>query len=405
MPTNTVGYNRLILILGSLSAIAPFSIDMYLPAFESIAASLNTDIASVTLSLTSYFLGMSFGQLAYGPLLDRYGRKKPLILGLFLYILAAVGCTLSTSIESLIFFRLLLALGACVGIVSSRAIIRDLFSGNDVVRALSTLTMVFGVAPIIAPTIGAFIVARFGWRYIFLALAFMVMLMLYAVTQFLPESKSRDSSISLFPTNVTIEYLKVLKNRDFLIYTITGAASSAGFFSYIAGSPFVYMHLLGFSTAGFGWVFALNACGLIGGSQINRLLLKQFTSSAVLFAVTITQLAIGLLLLFGTASGFLSKEGIVILIFCYLFCCGSINPNATGLALQPFLKNAGSASALNGSLGMIAGSLASVCLSYLHDGTILPMTSAMTFFTVVGVVCLTTHLLRTKYKPSSVIDT
>jgi DHA1 family bicyclomycin/chloramphenicol resistance-like MFS transporter len=369
---------------------------MYLPAFPAIASNLKTDIATVALSLTSYFIGISFGQLGYGPLLDRYGRKKPLVVGLILYIVAGVGCALSLSIESLIVFRLLLALGACVGIVSSRAVVRDLFSGSEIARVLSILVAVFGIAPIIAPTVGGLVVAWLGWRFIFIILSVIVMLMLFAVKEFLKESKGHDPSISLKPTSITVEYLKVLKNREFFIYTITGAASAAGFFSYISDSAFVYMSLLGFSATGFGWMYGANACGLIGASQVNRLLLKKLTSTEVLFIATVVQLGFGLVLFSGSLIDFLPTSGIIGLIFCYLFCFGFVVPNATALALQPFTRNAGSASALNGSIHMLSGALASILVSYLHNGTILPMVSMMTGFTAIGVMVLGAHLLSVR---------
>ena len=156
-----------IVLLGLLSAIGPFSIDMYLPGFPAIAADLHTTVAHVTLSLSSFFIGISFGQFLYGPLLDRFGRKKPLYFGLTAYLLASAGCALATSANALILLRLLQALGACVGIVASRAMVRDLFPVKDNAKIFSLLMLVVGVSPIIAPTLGGYIAATIGWQYIF----------------------------------------------------------------------------------------------------------------------------------------------------------------------------------------------------------------------------------------------
>ncbi len=395
-------YRILILVLGTLSAIGPFSTDMYLPAFTAIARDLRTDISTVALSLTTYFIGISFGQLAYGPLLDRYGRKKPMILGLVLYIVAAAGCAFALSIESLITFRLLLALGGCVGMVSSRAVVRDLFSGSEMARVLSMLMVVFGVAPIVAPTIGGLVVTWLGWRFIFVVLSLIVMFILFLVTCFLKETKERDLSVSLLPMNVASGYCAVLKNRDFFIYTMAGAASAGGFFSYIAGSAFVYMDLLGFSPSVFGWLFGTNACGLIGASLVNRMLLRRLSSSQVVLIVTATQLAGSLLLLLGGPTGFWPKSIVLSLVFFYVFCFGFVIPNATALALHPFTANAGSAAALNGSLHMLAGGCASALVSFFHNGTMAPMVSIMTGCTAIGVVFLGSQLFFARRRLRSI---
>ncbi len=164
-----------ILILGLLSAIGPFSIDMYLPGFPAIAKSLNTTVSHVSLSLSSFFIGICFGQFLYGPLLDRFGRKKPLYFGLSLYIIAAIGCALASSVNALIWLRLLQALGGCVGMVASRAMVRDLFPVEENAKVFSLLMLVVGVSPLIAPTLGGYITAEFGWDYVFGVLTVMVL--------------------------------------------------------------------------------------------------------------------------------------------------------------------------------------------------------------------------------------
>jgi len=244
--------------------------------------------------------------------------------------------------------------------------------------------MVFGVAPIVAPAIGGIVVASLGWRYIFVILACIAALVFLAVRQFLPESKGPDPSVSLRPKNVALEYLEVFKNRDFLIYTFSSAAAFGGFFLYISDSPFVYMNLLGFSETQFGWIYGANALGFIGASQINRMLLKGYSSEWLLKAAVGVKLGFSSLLLTGTMMGFLGPLGIIVVLFCYLFCLGFVGPNAMALGLQPFTRNAGIAAALMGSLQMVAGALASALLSLLHDGTSLPMVSMIFGCTVLS---------------------
>ena len=366
-------YRVIISVLGALSAIGPFSVDMYLPGFPAIATDLSTDIAHVGLSLTSYFVGISLGQIAYGPLMDRYGRKKPLMLGLIVYIAAALGCALSSSVSSLITLRFFLALGACVGMAGSRAVVRDLFSGAETARVLSALVMVFGVSPIIAPTIGGIVVASLGWRFIFLILAAIGGAVLFAIGRFLRESKGVDVSISLRPGNVALEYLNLFKEPSFVTYTFASAAAVAGFFAYISGSAFVYMKLLGFTETQFGWMYGVNAVGLITSSQLNRLWLRRIGSAQVLARVTVAQSLVIAALLVWPSRGFVGEAGIITLVFCYIFFFGFVNPNSMALALQPFTRNAGSASAMLGSIQMLAGASASGLVSYLHDGTAMPM--------------------------------
>ncbi|AHM61315.1 Bcr/CflA subfamily drug resistance transporter [Flammeovirgaceae bacterium 311] len=350
---------------------------MYLPGFPAIAKDLQTDIAHVGFSLTSYFIGISVGQLFYGPIIDRYGRKKPLLIGLFLYLLAAIGCAFAPDVFWLIGLRLLLALGGCVGMVAGRAIVRDLFPASETAKVFSTLILVMGVAPIVAPTIGGFVTASLGWRFIFVTLTFIAAALLFLVFRFLPESKQPDASVSLQPKKVLKDYLMVLKDPEFITYAIAGSIAFAGLFAYISGSPFVFMEFFGLSETHYGWLFGLNAFGFILGSQINRLWLKRKTAEQITRRASIFQWVLGLLLAVGSVWGVLNITGTLVLIFGFLFCSGFIAPNATAVALQPFTRYAGSASALLGSIQMVAGALASVAVSFFHNGTPLPMALTM----------------------------
>ena len=391
-------HSLLILILGLLSAIGPFSIDMYLPGFPTIAASLHTTVDRVAYSLSSFFFGICFGQLVCGPMLDRFGRKKPLLTGLVLYILASLGCALSKSIEALIFFRFLQALGGCVGMVAPNAIVRDLFPVDQNAKVFSLLILILGVSPILAPTAGSYIVANFGWQVVFITLAVVTTLILAAVIKWLPESKKPDAAYSLKPRSVLQGYVQVLKEPQFTTYAFAGAIASAGLFAYLAGSPFVFMQLYGVSEQGYGLLFALIAAGLIGCSQLNNLALRKYNSAQILRIVLLSQSLIGLLLVSGTIAGVLGLYSTIVLIFLFLSCQGFTFPNSAALAMAPFTKGAGSASALMGAFQMVCGAIASALVSIVFNGTAVPMTAIMAVCCTLGFMMLLLGRRQIRYK-------
>lgn len=380
--------NILLLILGFMAALGPFSIDMYLPSFSAIAKDLDTDIAKVSLTLTSYFIGISVGQLIYGPIIDRYGRIKPLLIGLVIFVIASVGCALSPDIYSLIILRLFLALGGCVGMVASRAIIRDRFDDEDIPKAFSSLILVMGVAPIIAPSIGGYISSTLGWQYIFYVLAIIGILLILVVKLFLKESKKKDLGVSLNLKKVSISYYKVLSHPEFLFNGIAGSLVMAGMFAYIAGSPFVFMELFGMEESAYGWMFGLNAVAFIGGSQINRLLLIKFRSPGLTYYISMLSMLFSIITLFVIFAFDLPLFLIQIFLFVFMLLSGIISPNTSAMAVMPFTKNAGVASALIGSLRMATGAIASVAISIFHNGSYFPMILIIIFCSIIAFLIL-----------------
>jgi DHA1 family bicyclomycin/chloramphenicol resistance-like MFS transporter len=368
---------RVILILGLLTTIGPFSIDMYLPAFPAIAKDLNTSVAQVMLSLSSFFIGISAGQLIYGPLLERFGRKPPLYAGLFLYLIASIGCAMATSIDSLIAFRFLQAIGGCAGMVTARAIVRDLFEVKDSAKIFSTLMLVVAVSPIIAPTVGGYITASFSWRIIFVILIGVTILIMIGVHYLLPESKTANPNHSLKPAAVTRDFIVILTNPQFYVFALTGAVAAAGLYAYISGSPYVFMNIFRVSEKQYGWIFAILAMGVIGSSQLNTLALKKYTSEQMIGLALACQSVIGLLLPITFLSGWGDLYSTLILIFLFLSCQGFIFPNASALSLAAFGHNAGNASALLGAVQLSIGALASALVSVLQDGSALSMTGVM----------------------------
>jgi len=372
----------LILILGFLTAIGPLSIDMYLPAFPAIAKSLNTSVARVTLSLSSFFIGISVGQLFYGPLLERFGRKKPLYAGLCIYLLASVGCALAASVDALIALRLFQALGGCVGMVAARAMIRDLFDVKENAKIFSTLMLVVAVSPIIAPTLGGYITAALGWHYVFIMLIIIDVLILTGIYFMLPETKKPDPGFSLKPGSIIKSYASVITHPQFYTYAFTAAVSAASIYAYIGGSPHVFMEIYKVNEKQYGWIFALIAMGLIGASQLNSVLLKNYTSEQIIKAALTCQTIIGavmvLISLFGWGDLFVT----IFFIFIFFCCQGFVFPNASALSLASFGHNAGSASALLGGIQMGIGAGTSALVSFLQNNTALPMIGVMACCTI-----------------------
>ncbi len=374
----------LILILGLLSAIGPLSIDMYLPAFPSIAKGLNTTVASVMLSLSSFFIGISVGQLLYGPLLERYGRKTPLYFGLALYAVSSLACATAMSVETLIVFRFFQALGGCVGMVASRAMVRDLFDVKDNAKVFSTLMLVIAVSPIIAPSVGGLITTYIGWRYIFVMLIIVIAAIIAGIYFLLPDSKGPDPSYSLKPIAILSSFSSIIKHPQFALYTFSGSVASAGLYAFISGSPYVFLEIFKVTEQHYGWVFAFVASGLIGSSQLNSIFLKKYKSEQIIKVALYFQSFVAIVLAITALFGFSELYSTVLLIFLYLCCQGFIFPNASALSMAPFGHNAGNASALMGFIQMSLGALMSAMVSVLHNESTLPMTGVMAFCSVLA---------------------
>jgi MFS transporter, DHA1 family, multidrug resistance protein len=361
---------------------------MYLPAFPAMADHLNTSVAQVQLSLTSYFIGIAAGQLIYGPLLDRFGRKYPLYIGLSIYVIASLACATSSSVENLILMRLFQALGGCAGMVASRALVRDLFPTTETARVFSLLMLVLAVSPMIAPTVGGYVTAAFGWHSVFIILAVITALIMAACYFFLPAGRGPDPSISLKPRPVVNSFISVVKNPQFFTYAFGGAFASATTYAYISGSPDVFMGIYHVDEKTYGWIFAFIAAGIIGSSQVNRYLLKKFESEKIIFTALIWQVVIGSVLVAGVMNGWFDKWGMTLIVFLFLCGQGLIIPNASALSLAPFSSLAGTASALLGALQLGIGAVASAVVSFLHNKTPMPMAGIMTLCVVFSLLVL-----------------
>ncbi|MFD2585283.1 multidrug effflux MFS transporter [Pedobacter vanadiisoli] len=378
----------LILILGSLAALGPFSIDMYLPGFLDIAKDLKSTESTVALSLSSFFIGISVGQLLYGPLLDKYGRKKPLYFGLGLYILSSVLCLAVTNVNQLIVLRFVQAIGSCATAVASVAMVRDLFSVDESPKVFASLMLVIAVSPMLAPTGGGYLISAFGWRYVFIFLGLMAVLMLLASIFKLPESYKPDPGYSLKPKPILTNFFTVLKEPQFYTYALISSITFSGLFAYVSSSPTVFMKIYEVDKTGYGWIFALLSVSFIGSSQVNSLLLKWFSSKNIVTYALTAQCIFSLIFLVFALNNWLNLYATIGFIALFLACLGLINPNAAALALAPFTKNAGSASALMGALQMGLGALASVAVSLFNEHSVVPMPLVMTAAAFIALGCL-----------------
>lgn len=364
-----------VLLLGALTAMDPLSIDMYLPAFPDIQKALGTTFSNIELSVSAFFVGMAFGQLIYGPLADRFGRRPPLIVGMSVYFFATIGCMLAPNIELFILLRLLQALGGCAGMVITRAVVRDLFDKKKVADFLSSMSLVMGLAPILAPSIGGFINHNLGWRSIFGLLAIANAICLIFIFVYLPETNhKRTEKIRISSTLKS--YWNLLKNKSFIGYLIPDAAVRAGMFAYIAGSPFVFIELFHIPKENYGWFFGLNGIGLMVAAQINRRLLRRFEPENILnWSVRFGAVAA----VFVFAGPFISLSPAVTLIplFLFLVSLNFIAPNSLAGALSSQGHQAGVASALYGCLQWGLASTSSFFVSYFHNGTAQPMTGVI----------------------------
>ncbi|GAB3904355.1 multidrug effflux MFS transporter [Mucilaginibacter boryungensis] len=370
-------YFFLVLILGSLTALSPFSIDMYLPAFAQIATTMHTTVEQVGLSLSSYFIGLAAGQLLYGPLLDKYGRKKPLYVGLSVYILASFGCLSSQSIDMLIGLRFIQAVGGCAAGVASVAMIRDIFPVNENAKVFALLMLVLGASPMLAPTIGGFVTDAFSWRIIFFILAGIAAAIFAAVIFTLPDKYVPNKKLSLKPLPIILGFWDVLKVPQFYTYAIAGSVSFAGLFTYVSGAPVVFMKIYHLDAKAFGLIFAGLSIGFIGCSQLNTLLLRKFRSEQIVPVAFAAQFITGVLFLIGAVASIIGLPGIIVMVFLQLCCVGLISPNTSALSIAPFAKNAGTASSLLGAIQLGLGSLATVGISSFHVVNIVPLASVM----------------------------
>jgi MFS transporter, DHA1 family, multidrug resistance protein len=387
--------NRTIIwILGALATVTPFAIDMYLPAFAQIAEDFGSTTAVISLSVSSYFIGMALGQILYGPLLDRFGRKRPLYVGLIIFIIASVGCMQSHDVTTLVTFRFFQALGGSVAWVGAMAMVRDFFPVEESARIFSLLVLILGVSPLLAPTFGGFIITTFGWQSIFIILAVIVLIILIVVFFYLPEGHAPDPTISLRAGPMIETFLSILKNPQFSTYTFAGAFSFATLFIYVAGSPIIFMEIYNVSPKMYGGIFALLSVGFIGSSQLNILVTRKYSSDKIFRVVLFCQVLAGIIFFVGVWSNSFGLYGTIAMFFICLSCIGFINPNANALALAPFTRTIGSASALMGCTQIGIAALSSFGVGLFNATDAVPIVTLMLVTSSIALVILVFGLKR-----------
>ena len=367
----------LVILLGSLTAMGPLAIDMYLSTLPAIGQSLHATPASTQATVSTFLAGMAIGQLVYGPWSDRIGRRAPIMLGVVIFIAASVACALATSVEQLLAARFVQALGACAGAVVSRAVVRDTFDHTETARTLSLMMLIMGLAPILAPLLGAALLAFGGWRLNFWFMAaFGIVVGVIAVLR-LKESRSEATARQAASENPFQSYAALLRQPRLVGYALAGALNGATLFTYIATSPGLIMGTYGYSSAVFPWIFGLNALGIVGSGQINRMILRRVHPDRVLSLASRIAFGLGVALMIAAWTGFGERWTVLPLVFLLFSSLGFMQGNTTAGALNVDPLRAGSISALMGTAGFAAGALASTMAAVLHDGSARPMALVM----------------------------
>lgn len=363
---------RILLILGALSAFGPLAIDMYLPSFPTLAQQFGTDVEQVQLSLAAYFIGLAIGQLVYGPLADRFGRRWPLLGGVLLFALASLVCVMAPSLEWLIAARFVQALGGCAGMVVSRAVVRDLCDPINSAKVFSQLMLVMGLAPILAPLAGGLLLTTLGWPSIFVVLSLFGVLCLLAVALWLPETLAKDAPPA--PLSGALgQYWRLLGDRAYLGYALSGGFAIGGMFAYIAASPFIFIELYGVPAQHYGWLFGSNALGFILAAQLNAWLVARRGPAFWVHRGVWIYLFSALALLLVAWAQPEALWPLLLPLFGCIACLGILLPNASACAMAGQGNHAGSASALLGSLQFGIAASAAALVAWLHDGTAQPL--------------------------------
>ncbi|WP_238412706.1 multidrug effflux MFS transporter [Saccharothrix deserti] len=384
---------RIILVLGALIALGPFTIDMYLPALPALGADLGASESAVQLTLTGTLVGLGLGQLVIGPLSDAFGRRLPLIIGTAVHIGASVLCVVAPNVVVLGLLRTLQGVGAAAAMVVAMAVVRDLFTGRAAATILSRLMLVMGAAPILAPSVGAAVLLTGSWRGVFAVLAALgVALMLVAIfllKETLPPERRRTSAFR----PVLRTYKALVTDRQFVVLSLVAALGMSALFSYVSGSSFVLQDTYGLDQQQFGLVFAVGAVALIGASQVNVVLLNRWSERQIVFGALGAALAFGAVLILFTTSGFGGLPGFLVPLLFLLAAVGLVLPNAPALALSRHGEAAGTAAALLGAAQFGIGALIAPVVGVLgNDGPAMALT--MTGGVLVAWVALGATMVR-----------
>jgi DHA1 family bicyclomycin/chloramphenicol resistance-like MFS transporter len=370
-------FSRNAIVLGLLSAVGPFAIDMYLPALPAIAADLRATTSATQMTLIAFFIAFGLCQIVYGPLSDVYGRKPPLYGGLACFIAGSIGCALAPDVVWLIAFRFIQGIGAAAMGVIPRAVIRDLHTGPEAARLMSLVMLVFSVSPILAPLTGSALIVPFGWRAVFVAVTCAALIALILVASLLPETRPVHERLGGSLRNVLGSFAELLGDRHFLGLTFIGGLGISSFFAFLSTSSFVYIGHYGLTPTQYSAAFSVNAVGFIGASQFAGRLGGRFGMARVVMAAVSAYAAIAVLLLALTLSGLDSLAVLIPLLFVSFAFLGLVIPSTMVLSLEDHGPIAGIASALGGTLQMVSGAVIVGIGGLFFDGTSLPMVATI----------------------------
>lgn len=380
------GFTRYAIVLGLLAGMGPFAIDTYLPALPTMAADLGTSMAAAQASLIAFFAAVGVCQVFYGPISDSLGRRGPLYFGLAVFVVGSIGCSLSSNIETLIAFRILQGVGACAGMVISRAIVRDLHTGVDAARLMSLIMLVFSVSPILAPLSGSALIAISGWRSIFIAISLIGVIGFVLVFFALPETRPKEKRIEAGMSSALNGYLRLLHDSHYLGIVLVGGFALSTFYIFLGNSSFVYIEHFGLTPTEFSLAFAINAVGFIGAAQFSSTLARRFGFGQVIRSATLVFALVAVSLAGVTAMGIDRVEVLIVMLSLGYSCLGLIVPTSAVLALDAHGEIAGMASAMMGTIHMLFGAGVITLINLFSDGTSLPMVSAIAFCAVCALI-------------------
>ncbi len=372
------------LVLGLLTALGPFAIDMYLPSLPVIGTSLGVDANTALRSLTAYFLTFAFGQMLFGPVSDLVGRKPPLYAGVALFLLASIGCALAQDIHTLIILRAIEGLGGAAGMVIARAIVRDLHSGNEEVRLLSLLMLVFSVSPVLAPLVGSLIIEFSSWRGVFWLITLLALLGLLLTFFLVPETRPRAARAGSSHWSVLMACKKLVTDRTFMSLSVIGALAISGFFVFLANSSFVFTGHYGLTPRLYSLVFGVNAASFFAGMQLSGRLAQRYGLRRVVRYALAAYAAVLILLTALVAAGVDQLAVVVGLLFVAYSFIGLMLPGASVLAMAEHGEIAGTASSLMNTLQLVTGTVTMGISGHFANGRPLPMIAGIAICAVLA---------------------
>ena len=383
-----------VVLLGVLTALGAVGMDMYLPALPQVTRDLGASPQAAQLTISLYLIGLAVGQLMWGSISDRVGRRGPMLAGVALFLLGSAACSVAGNVEQMIAARLVQAMGACAGSVVPRAVVRDRYDDHEVLHVFALLSLVFGAAPILAPLVGGWVLSVADWRWIFGVQALFGVAIAFASWRFLPESRSEATRLQAQGERPWASYWALLSSRDLFGLLVTASLSGAAFFAYLGSAPEIVITIFHVPAQHFGWVFGANAMAWIGAGQINARIARRWRSETILRAALWAALPLAGVLLVCASTGFGGLWGVLVPLFLTLGTMGFVQPNATALAMAVDRTRAGATAALLGSCFFGLGSVAGMAVAALHDGTPRPMALVLMAMLVLACIAMEVVVVR-----------